>query len=308
MYVDNIFFQKISMMFSAVFFSVVLGQVLGSKVGILHMHGIMESYKSHFGFKQFIERETGIPVRLINAYNCISSITPIKYQAEDILKDVKEIASQYDQIIAVGYSQGGIIWRTMIEMWEDHNVVLFISLASPQHGIYGTPPLLEMFLPFLDPFSRSKAVYKIGYSKFGQTLSFFNYYLDPTNYDIYLKGNKFFPELNNEAGTPAEKELRKKNFLKLSKFVLIGGPGENVIDPWQSTVFGYYTEDGFDKGMIPMEESRLFVEDLFGLRSLAERGDLVKCIYPGIGHLKFRDDPNMLRRCVLPALRPYNQV
>jgi len=283
-------------------------QALGTKVGIIHMHGLIESYREHFGFKTFIEKETGIPVHLINRYNYLSSLSPLKYQAENILEDVKVIAAQYDQVIAVGYSQGGLIWRSMIEMWDDHNVVLFISLASPQHGVYGTPPILEKFIPFLDRFSRSRKAYLIAYSRLGQALSFFNYYLDPTNYDLYLKRNKFFSELNNEAGTPAEKEQRKKNFLKLSQVVLVGGPGENVIDPWQSTVFGYYTKYGFNKGMFPMEESRLFINDLFGLRSLAERGDLMKCIYPGISHLQFRHDHNMLRRCVLPALKPYYQL
>ena len=285
-----------------------LSLILGSKVGIIHMHGMVESFRAHIPFKNFIEAETGIPVRLIDRYNFLTSLTPLKYQARDILENVKDIASQYDQVIAVGYSQGGLIWRHIIEMWDDHNVVLFISLASPQHGVYGTPPLLEMFFPFLDRLSRSKLAYKLAYSPLGHVLSFLNYYVDPTNYDLHLKRNKFLTQLNNEVGTPAEKARRKKNFLKLSKFVLVGGPGENVIDPWQSTVFGYYTEYGFDKGMIPMEESRLFLEDLFGLRTLAGRGDLVKCIYDGIGHLQFRHHEGMLRRCVLPALQPYYQV
>lgn len=50
---------------------------------------------------------------------------------------MKEIAAQYNKVIAVGYSQGGLIWRAMIEEWDNHNVEMFISLASPQHGVYG---------------------------------------------------------------------------------------------------------------------------------------------------------------------------
>ena len=295
-------------MFRAFLITLLFCHVLAAKVGIIHMHGILESHNFHKGFKKFIESETGIPVHLINRYNFLSSLSPIKYQAQDILEDVKKIAAQYDQVIAVGYSQGGIIWRTMIENWDDHNVVLFISLASPQHGVYGTPPILESVFPILDVLSRSKTAYKLAYSPLGHVFSIFNYYVDPTNYEMYLAKNKFFTELNNEAGTPAEKARRKQNFLRLSNLVLIGGPGENVIDPWQSTVFGYYTEYGFDKGMIPMEESRLFLEDLFGLRSLAERGGLIKCVVPGISHLQFRDDVTMLRKCVLPALQPFYEM
>ena len=68
----------------------------------------------------------------------------MQYQVPDILPRVKKIAAQYDKVIAVGYSQGGLIWRAMIEEWDDHNVELFISLASPQHGVYGGEILLVM--------------------------------------------------------------------------------------------------------------------------------------------------------------------
>ena len=74
---------------------------------------------------------------LLQAYNYAASLTPMQYQVPDILPRMKEIAAKYDKVIAVGYSQGGLIWRAMIEEWDNHNVELFISLASPQHGVYG---------------------------------------------------------------------------------------------------------------------------------------------------------------------------
>ncbi|XP_063682280.1 lysosomal thioesterase PPT2-B-like [Bolinopsis microptera] len=276
------------------------------KVGIIHMHGVVEGYYEHNNFKKFIERNTGIPVHLLDAYNYAASITPMQYQVPDILPRVKKIAAQYDKVIAVGYSQGGLIWRAMIEEWDDHNVELFISLASPQHGVYGAPPLAETFVPFLHWYSRT-TIYKVLYTFFGQTFSMFNYYLDPTHYNMYLEEVAFFPELNNELSSisPEEKERKKMNFLKLKKLALIGGESEDVIDPWQSTMFGSYTDEGFDGEVIPMEETKMYRDNLFGLRTLDERGGIVKCKYDGLTHLQFRDNQGMLTTCILPLLQPY---
>jgi len=285
---------------------VVVGSANSSKVGIIHMHGVLEGYFDHNNFKKFVERNTGIPVHLLNAYNYAASVTPMQYQVPDILPRMKKIAAQYDKVIAVGYSQGGLIWRAMIEEWDEHNVDLFISLASPQHGVYGAPPLAENFIPFLDWYSKT-TIYKALYTILGQSFALFNYYLDPTHYDMYMDRVVFFPDVNNEnpSISSEEKERKKRNFLKLKKLALIGGATEDVIDPWQSTMFGFYTDQGFEGEVIPMEETKLYKEDLFGLKTLNERGGVVKCRYDGLTHLQFRDNQDMMRTCILPLLEPY---
>ena len=58
---------------------------------------------------------------------------------------------------------------------------------------------------------------------------------DPTHYEMYLEVMDYFPRMNNEREGEEGAEQRKINFSKLRKLVLIGGPGEDVIDPWQST-------------------------------------------------------------------------
>ena len=37
-----------------------------------------------------------------------------------------------------------------------------------------------------------------------------------------------------------EAAKRKKNFLRIKQLVLIGGPDDGVIMPWQSSIFGFY--------------------------------------------------------------------
>lgn len=45
--------------------------------------------------------------------------------------------------------------------------------------------------------------------------------------------SNYLPYINNEISGSYNKEYRK-NFLKLKKLVLIGGPDDGVITPWQS--------------------------------------------------------------------------
>ena len=275
------------------------------KVGILHMHGLGESFDDadHQNFRDYIEVNSDTPVHLIDAFNGLESLKPLEKQVPEILEEVKKIASQYDKVIAVGYSQGGVIWRALIEAWDNHNVDTFISIASPQHGIAGAPPMLTELVPSLDNFSRTPTFFLFVYSLLGQMLAPLNYYFDPHHYFMYRTCSHFFPKLNNEKGTYEHKARQKQNFLGLRRLVLVSGPDEDVVRPWQSAQFGYYSEEGNRaEEVIPMEETRFYKGDLFGLQTLDKRGGVVMCTVAGVTHFQFTDDKRVMDKCVLPAV------
>lgn len=61
------------------------------------------------------------------------------HQVEEIGNDLMEICQRHpDGIHVLGYSQGGLIARAIIENLEEHNVKKFISLSSPQAGQFGS--------------------------------------------------------------------------------------------------------------------------------------------------------------------------
>jgi hypothetical protein len=66
-----------------------------------------------------------------------------------------------------------------------------------------------------------------------------NYWLDPHHYADYLVNNTFQPKYNNEVIHPMAL-VYKRNFLRTGRLVLLGGPNDGVIRPWQSEFFGYY--------------------------------------------------------------------
>jgi len=57
--------------------------------------------------------------------------------------------------------------------------------------------------------------------------------------------------LNNENGTKYVNPTFTANFERLSQLVLIGGPDDGVITPWQSSQFGFYDQN---LNVVPMQQ------------------------------------------------------
>lgn len=163
----------------------------------------------------------------------------------------------------LGFSQGGLVARALIESSNKHNVHTFISLSSPQGGQYGGMLCKQIFysstpvsrksisninrMPTMcaccvhaDDFLRiyfpgyvKETAWRFLYSRPGQLTSVGNYWRDPHHLDSFLNYSTFLPEVNNEIVTPDTMKF-KRNFLKLQRLVLIGGPDDGVISPWQS--------------------------------------------------------------------------
>ncbi len=56
---------------------------------------------------------------------------------------------------------------------------------------------------------------------------------DPHHQDSYLKNCKYLPYIDNVVSTANSSDF-KANFIKLDRLILIGGPDDGVITPWQS--------------------------------------------------------------------------
>lgn len=94
--------------------------------------------------------------------------------------------------------------------------------------------LAEMIKPFFPNLVREE-VYELFYSHVGQEISIANYWNDPHHQLLFYKYNKFLPILNNEVILSKNtSESYKNGIIKLKKMVLIGGPDDGTIAPWQS--------------------------------------------------------------------------
>lgn len=164
----------------------------------------------------------------------------------------------------------------------------------------------------------SRTVYELFYSKVGQLTSVANYWNDPRKQDLYRRYSVFLPYINNEIQT-SNSSIFRTALTRLDKMVLIGGPDDGVITPWQSRLeilkhngfssfsinSSFFSHFGFFNGsldVIPFNEREIFTSDAIGLRTLADHGKLVIVAKPFVHHLSWHRNRNVIREVILPHL------
>ncbi|KGL75236.1 Lysosomal thioesterase PPT2, partial [Tinamus guttatus] len=89
------------------------------------------------------------------------------------------------------------------------------------------------YLRWLFPRHMKSNLYRLCYTPLGQDVSVCNYWNDPHHRDLYLNSSDFLAVLNDERLNP-NASAWKRNLLRIQNLVLIGGPDDGVITPWQS--------------------------------------------------------------------------
>ncbi|KAL4720275.1 hypothetical protein ACJJTC_001382 [Scirpophaga incertulas] len=197
---------------------------------VVLIHGIMTGSGSMEMISHRIqEKHPGTKVYNVHRFESWSSLETMWHQVLEIGMDIVNISSMHPEgINLIGYSQGGLIARGILETFSNVSVDTFISLSSPQAGQYGAG-----FLHLVFPGLVKDTVYELFYSRVGQHTSVGNYWNDPYHQNLYETYSVFLPYINNHIKSAKSEEF-KSNILNLKRLVLIGGPDDNVITPWQS--------------------------------------------------------------------------
>ncbi|KAL5291145.1 PPT2 family protein [Megaselia abdita] len=197
---------------------------------VVLLHGILSGSDSMSILKYEIEKNhPGTKVYNCDEFGGWFSLENAWKQVVQIKEYVQNISSNHPEgIHLIGYSQGGLLARAVIQSTPDHNIKKFISLSSPQAGQYGTS-----FLHLIFPDLAAKTAFELFYSKVGQHTSVGNYWNDPKKQELYYKYSVFLPYINNEIES-SNSTFFKEALTKLEKLVLVGGPDDGVITPWES--------------------------------------------------------------------------
>ncbi|KAB0793029.1 hypothetical protein PPYR_08236 [Photinus pyralis] len=268
--------------------------VAGYKPTVL-LHGILTGSECMTLIKDRIqEKHPGTVVYNIDRFGGWSSLDSMWYQIQQLKMDILNISQSHPEgFNFLGYSQGGLLGRALIQDLPDHNVHNFISLSSPQAGQYGTE-----FLHIIFPNLALKTAYELFYSRVGQHTSVGNYWNDPHHQSLYYSYSDFLPYINNEIGSNKSEQF-KAAILKLNKLVLIGGPDDNVITPWQSSQFGYFN---LNETVVKLVDRDIYIEDTIGLRTLDKKGKLILITVPGIDHYMWHINETIVDQYILPYL------
>uniref|UniRef100_A0A2A4JXH6 palmitoyl-CoA hydrolase n=1 Tax=Heliothis virescens TaxID=7102 RepID=A0A2A4JXH6_HELVI len=279
-----------------VFFGIVLfiGPILCYKPVVL-IHGVMTGSASMEMIKFRIEEQhPGTIVYNVNRFESWSSLETMWHQVLEIGMDIANISAKHPEgINLIGYSQGGLIARGIVETFPNVSVSTFISLSSPQAGQYGAG-----FLHLVFPGLVKDTVYELFYSRVGQHTSVGNYWNDPYHQSLYETYSVYLPYINNHIKSAKSADF-KNNLLRLKRLVLIGGPDDNVITPWQSSQFGYYDAN---ETIIEMKSQEIYMEDKIGLRTLDESGRLHVVTVPGVNHFSWHMNISIVDDYLLPYL------
>ncbi|KAL5973182.1 hypothetical protein ACLOJK_037209 [Asimina triloba] len=119
----------------------------------------------------------------------------------------------------------------------------------------------------------------------------------------YLRGCRFLPKLNNEL--PGERNTTyKERFSSLQTLVLIRFEEDTVLIPRETSWFGYYPDGSFST-VLPAQQTKLYVEDWIGLKTLDEAGRVKFVSVPG-NHLGIsRAD---MKKHIVPYLEDKEQM
>uniref|UniRef100_A0A182PTV0 palmitoyl-CoA hydrolase n=1 Tax=Anopheles epiroticus TaxID=199890 RepID=A0A182PTV0_9DIPT len=213
-------------------------------------------------------------------------------EAQSNLKAVCDLHPE-EGINMIGYSQGGLLGRAVLQTYPDHCVKTFISLSSPQAGQFG-----DNFLHLIFPSLVAKTAYQLFYSYVGQHTSVGNYWNDPHHQDLFEEFSIFLPYVNNRIISVNSTQFRD-TLLRLDHLVLIGGPDDGVITPWQSSHFSFYNETFH---VIPLQDSVIYTEDLIGLKTLQESGRLHVIERENVHHYQWHRTNDVIDDVILPFL------
>lgn len=160
------------------------------------------------------------------------------------------------------------------------------------------PFYIAEFLHLIFPSLVAKTAYNLFYSYVGQHTSVGNYWNDPHQQALYQEYSSFLPYVNNEIVTGNSTRFRE-GLTSLRRMILVGGPHDGVITPWQSSHFGYF--DAKNR-VIPMQKRDVYQNDSIGLKTLDSTGRLTLLTVPGVRHFEWHMNVHVIRVAILPFL------
>nr|CAB3265120.1 lysosomal thioesterase PPT2-A-like [Phallusia mammillata] len=266
---------------------------------VIIIHGILDDARDLSELGAYIEKaHPGTEVHTLDLFDHYYSFKPL-WEQLSVIKNITDpiMKKAKNGVHLIGYSQGGLIGRGIIQTTDHHNVDSFIALSSPLNGQFGD----TSFINWLLPSKLKEDLYRFFYTNYGQLFSIGNYWKDPHHSKQYRKYSSYLAALNNESVQDnfSFPPSWRSNFARLGKLVLIGGPDDGVIAPWQSAQFGCFNRN---EKPVEMRKLRLYHDDVIGLKTLDKDNRLKECTQSNVHHTHWHRNYTVFLNCIEPWL------
>lgn len=234
----------------------------------------------------------------------------INKQLEQVCEQLASVPGLAAGFHAVGFSQGGLFLRALVERCESVSVKTLVTMGSPHQGVAAVPgcldtetaatarklmmrasvhggdlvgPALSLGLQQSASCSSAMALVRTGaYWRWVQhTIVQATYFKNPNNLETYRAQSILLADINNEKvsddGTASPTAEYKARLQGIDRLVLFRFQNDTVLAPRDTA---WFTETGPD-GSVPFDQTPLYTEDRIGLKELHARGKLVFETAPG---------------------------
>jgi palmitoyl-protein thioesterase len=163
-----------------------------------------------------------------------------------------------------------------VQQCPEAKVKNLVTLGGQHQGVYGLPNCPSLTTKTCD-YLRQLLNFAAYAGWVQRLLVQATYWHDPLNEDLYKSKSSFLSEINNEVTINQDYIGRLQS---LNKFVMIKFENDTIVQPRETSWFGFY-KPGSDKEMMTLEESDIFTKDRLGLKKMKEDGKLAFLAMPG---------------------------
>lgn len=189
-------------------------------------------------------------------------------QVCDQLKSIKQLASA-EGIDAIGFSQGGVLLRGLIERCPHLSFHNLITFGSPHMGVMEMP-LCKDPRDWICKRRNELLKKQVWNDNVQRKVLPAQYFRDPFEYEKYLKHSFYLADINNERNEKNASYFT--NLTKLNKLALVTFTEDTTVVPKESAMF--CDIDTNWKQTIPFDKTNLYVEDYIGIKRLHELGKI----------------------------------
>jgi palmitoyl-protein thioesterase len=203
----------------------------------------------------------------------VDSITrPMEWQLAELARKIQADPELRRGFHMIGHSQGTLLSRAFVQRYDWPQVHSLISWVGPQAGQFGVPTY-EPLLGYLNRVTSGMwyAPQLQSARPSSRTLSFANYWRDPTKLEVYRANSGFLADINNER--PLKNASYAARLGRLKAFLLVYSSSDSIIQPAVSSWFGFDPDGSLGK-LEPLASRRMYKEDWIGLRALDADGRL----------------------------------